>query len=347
MIMKLSEKMCGISTNVNVLRFIAAVFVIFSHSFYVATANEDPLSVFCNEQTGFGGVAVAIFFFLSGLYVTKSLYRKNDIKEYFKKRFVRIFPQLWVVVLLSVFVLGPILTKNTLAEYFSNKDTYVHLLNGLLIPIHNLPGVFGNNIYDATVNGSLWTLPVEFAAYCGLAFILIISKYLLKNEKHQKLLHLIATIILFGLFILLDAFVKSSFLITVLRPMIIFFMGALYCDYSNKIVLNVPVAITMLFILVIACKTSFLNYALIICLPYILATLVLGTPQTKFNGKILAISYEMYLFGWPIQQIITHVFGGQMNPYLNWIITMPIVIVLAYILYIAIEKLEKRTKKQQ
>ena len=342
--MKLSEKMNGISTNVNLLRFCAAVLVIFSHSFYVANDAQDPFSRFCGGQTNFGGIAVAVFFFLSGFYVTKSLYRKNDVKDYFKKRCIRIFPQLWVVVLLSAFVLGPTLTKNTMLEYFTDKSTYLYLLNGFLIPIHNLPGVFGGNAYDATINGSLWTLPVEFAAYCGLAFILLISKHIFKNEKHQRLLHLISTIALIIAFVVLNTYVKSEVLITALRPMIIFFIGVLYCDYSDKIVLNIPVATIMLAVVIMACKTSLLSYAMIICLPYIIVTFMLGTKQIKFNNKVLSTSYEMYLFGWPVQQITTHLFGGRMNPYLNWAITMPFVIILAYILFVAIEKVEKKIK---
>lgn len=339
--MRLSEKMNGFSTNINLLRFIAAIFVIFSHSFYVAASQEDPFSVFCNQQTNFGGVALAIFFFLSGFYVTKSLYKKNDVKEYFSKRCVRIFPQLWIVILLSVVILGPIFTSHTIGDYFCNKDTYLYLLNGFLIPIHNLPGVFGNNVYDITVNGPLWTMPVEFAAYCGLAIILILSKHILKNEKAQKVLHVICTFVLLVIFVMLDIFLKNDFLITVLRPMIIFFMGVLYCDYSEKITLSVPVAIFMLVITALACRIGMLNYALIIGLPYIIVTLMLGTKQITIDSKIFAVSYEMYLFGWPIQQIVTHFFGGEMNPYLNWIITMPIVIVLAYILFVIIEKIEK------
>ena len=341
MIMRLSEKMNGISTNINLLRFVAAIVVVFSHSFYVAASKEDPFSVFCNQQTNFGGVAVAIFFFLSGFYVTKSLYKENDVKEYLSKRCYRIFPQLWIVIIVSVFVLGPIFTSHTLGEYFSSKDTYSYFFNGVLIPMHNLPGVFENNIYGATVNGPLWTLPVEFVAYCGLAIMLIISKYVLKNEKAQKILHVICTCVLLVFFIMLDVFIKNTFFITVLRPVVIFFVGVLYCDYSEKVKLNIPVAFFMIAIMVVTCKMGMLSYALIICLPYVIVTLMLGTRQVKVDSKILAISYEMYLWGWPIQQIVTNLRGGEMNPYLNWIIAMPITIVLAFVLYLFIEKLEK------
>lgn len=277
--MRLSEKINGISINVNLLRFIAAFFVIFSHSFYVANSKEDPFSVFCNSQTNFGGIAVAIFFFLSGFYVTKSLYRENDVKTYLRKRCKRIFPQLWIVVLLSVFILGPMFTKYSLIEYFTNESTYLYFLNGFLLPVHNLPGVFVNNIYDATINGPLWTMPVEFAAYCVLAMILIVSKHILKNEKLQKVFHGLCLCVLFTMFVVLDLFKKNDFLITVMRPFVIFFEGVLFCDYSEKIKLSVPVAVAMIGIVLATCKLGGLNYALIVCLPYVVVTLTLGTKQ--------------------------------------------------------------------
>lgn len=338
--MKLSEKMYGISTNINLLRFCAAVCVIFSHSFYVAASQEDPFSVFCNKQTNFGGVAVAIFFFLSGFYVTKSLYKKNDVREYLSKRCVRIFPQLWIVVFLSIFVLGPIFTTYSLSEYFANGKTYLYFLNGILLPIHNLPGVFESNLYNATINGSLWTMPVEFGVYCVMAVVLVVSKYILKNEKLQKVLHVICVCVLIFVLIFLDVFINNEFLITVVRPVIIFFVGVLYYDYAGQIKLNMSIAFLMLFIMIVCCKIGFLNYALIICLPYVVVTFALGTKQIKFQSKILVISYEMYLLGWPIQQSIVQCFDGAMNPYLNCLLTLPIDIALAFCLYHFVEKVE-------
>ena len=340
--MKLSEKTNGISTNINLIRFIAAILVIFSHSFYVAASQEDPFVRFCNGQANLGGIAVAVFFFLSGFYVTKSLYKKNDVREYFSKRCVRIFPQLWGVVLLSVFVLGPIFTTYSLGEYFTDGSTYLYLLNGVLLPVHNLPGVFVHNVYDATVNGALWTLPIEFVAYCAIAVIFIASKCVFKKEKMQKVFHIICVCVLFALFVFLEVVVQNDFLITVVRPLILFFVGVLYCDYAEKIKLNLTIAIFMILIMGISCKIGLLNYALIICFPYIIMTFALAIKQVKLHSKIWNISYEIYLFGWPIQQMVTSCFGGSMNPYWNCLITVPIDIAFAFVLYNIIEKIEKR-----
>lgn len=344
--MKLSNRMNFVSSNVNILRLVAACFVILSHSFPLSTGQEDPLSAFSNGQVSFGGMAVAIFFFLSGFYVTKSLYRKNDVKEYMCKRCIRIFPQLWMVVFLSMFLLGPTISTYTLGEYFTHKTTYMYALNGILVPIHNLPGLFENNVYDATVNGPLWTMTVEFAAYIALAAILVVSKYVFKNEKLQKILHLIAFLTVFVAFVVLQTFVKNEFLITVVRPVVMFFVGVLYCDFAEKIKLNIPLAFVFLGVIIASCKMGILNYTMIVGLPYIVAVFTLGTRQIKAESKLLLISYEMYLFGWPIQQVIVQCFGGQMNPWLNCLITLPIDILLAYVLYNFVGKIEKRLRKK-
>jgi len=342
---KLTQRMDVISTNVNMLRFLAAILVIFSHSFYVANMQDDPLAKFCGMQTNLGGVAVAVFFFLSGFYVTKSLYKRNNVKEYLYKRCLRIFPQLWITIFLSVFVLGPILTTYSLNRYFMNGGTYLYLLNAILFPIHNLPGVFEGNIYDASVNGALWTLPVEFIAYCVLAVIMVISKKVLKKENSQKVFHIISIVVLLIVFVFVDVVLKNDFLITAMRPLIIFFVGVLYYDYAEKIKLCIPVACGMVLFMVFCCIIPLLNYALIFCLPYVIITFSLGMKQIRVK-EIVKISYEMYLLGWPIQQSVVCWFGGTMNPYLNFLIVLPIDIILGYILFACVEKVEKSAKSR-
>ena len=343
----LSEKMNGMSSNVNLLRFLAAMLVIFCHAFYVSASTEDPLSLFSKGQTNFGGLAVAIFFFLSGFYVTKSLYKTNTIKEFMWKRCMRIFPQLWIVIFITVFVLGPLVTQNSLSEYFSSKGTYAYLLNGILLPIHNLPGVFQLNVYDTTVNGPLWTLSVEFVAYCTVAVVMFLCKCVFKREKMQKLLHVICFICLIAVFIGVSVVIKSEFLITVIRPLIMFFVGVIYCDYAERIILNQWLATIAFLILFLGCYFGFLNYAMIVCLPYMIVTFMLGWKQTKWKLDIFMISYEMYLLGWPIQQCFVHLYGGQMNPYLNFALTLPIDILLAYILYKGIEVITRKVEKKR
>ena len=141
--------------------------VIYCHSFLFTYGQEhgDWLAGLTKGQINLGGIAVSVFFFYGGFLICKSLDRLQDGKKFFIARIKRIFPPLIVVVMLSAFVMGHMLTTLPLKQYFTEVGTYKYLLNGILIPVHTLPGVFENNVYGAAVNGSLWTLPIEFASY--------------------------------------------------------------------------------------------------------------------------------------------------------------------------------------
>lgn len=147
--------------SLDVLRLCAAWMVLFSHQFALLGMGE-PSFLGLNS---FGGAGVAIFFFLSGNLVWTSWVRDPHWGRYLARRALRIFPALWVVVALSVFVLGPLLTHLSLAEYFSSNETWRYLLNGLLMIKKGLAGVFDGNPLAHAVNGSLWTLPSEFMSY--------------------------------------------------------------------------------------------------------------------------------------------------------------------------------------
>jgi peptidoglycan/LPS O-acetylase OafA/YrhL len=77
-------------------------------------------------------------------------------------------------VLLSILVLGPVMTTLPLGEYFANPHTRGYLQNLWLHIVYYLPGVFEHLRVPNAVNGSLWSLPVEFlmciiVALLGLA----------------------------------------------------------------------------------------------------------------------------------------------------------------------------------
>lgn len=337
----LKDKLAMQSTNINLLRFVCALLVIVCHSYAITSNKEDFFSVFNGGQCNLGGLAVAVFFFLSGLYVTKSLEHSHSLKEFLKKRCVRIFPQLWIVVLLSVFVMGPLITTVAKKDYFISVDTYKYLLNGILLPIHNLPGCFMNQPY-ATVNGSLWTMPVEFAAYIVLAVVAWISQRMLRRipvQKKNVIMHIAVFAALILIFIVVEILDKNGFLSTVIRPVILFFEGTLFFDFKDKIKLSKPAGGLCAVLMLLLCKTPVFSFGLIILLPYTIVTFGLDTKQIKLRSSIWKISYEMYLLGWPIQQIVFYSANGTMSPVRNAIYAGCLDIVCAWFLYMLVEKL--------
>ena len=63
-------------------------------------------------------------------------------------------------------------------------------------------------------------------------------------------------------------------------------------------------------------------------LPYII--LSIGFNYDLHIPVLEDLSYEIYLYSFFIQQCVAACFGGQMNMYLNFIIALPIVLLLSY-----------------
>lgn len=174
--------------NFNLLRLIEACCVIFSHSFYI-TGNDaiEPVNVITHGAMEASAIGLVIFFFISGYFVTKSAHLSRSIQSFIKKRVFRIYPALVVCVLLSVFVLGAVLTELSAAAYFSNTETYKYLITASAIIVKmELPGVFQNTaFFQHAFNSSLWTISLEIKLYITLVLIIILSR-LIDRQKVFK-----------------------------------------------------------------------------------------------------------------------------------------------------------------
>lgn len=323
---------------VDLIKYIAAIMVILSHSHSLSNLSKDILSRNI-PGASLGSFAVAIFFSFSGYYIMKSIMTKGD-KNFVKKRAKRILPELMIVVLLTILIIGPIFTNLSLKEYFLNPKTYIYLLNSIMIPYHNLPGVFLNNIYGSTVNGALWTIPVEFACYIMLfmCYRLSISKKL----KGMTILFIISFICYFSLY-----YFKSTFLITTIRPIMVFMFSALLFFVDNKSSKGL-IAFSLIGIILLCMKNSICyDLCLIICLPIILVYI---SKNILVKNKVFAtlgkISYSMYLVGFVTQQSIISIYGGKMNPSINFILSALCATIIGFIInYFYEKKLKKLVDK--
>ena len=335
----LASNMRGISSNVNICRFIAALLVIICHAYPLTQNKNDLLYSYTNGQCNWGGMAIVVLFFFSGLYVTKSMMKRSNVGEYMKARCIRIFPPLILTVLLCVFVLGPIVTTLSVGEYFATPATYLYMLNGIMLPVHNLPGVFTNSIYAATVNGPLWTMPIEFACYVAL---LIFYKIYEKLGKKNWVLIAIAGVIgvgCCGLYFFVTSYMPgATILVSAIRPTIAFFMGVAYFVFKDRIVLDYRLGLLALVLVALAGMTPFFSVALVLLLPYAVTSLTLGTKQICKNAKIFELSYEMYLVGWPIQQVLICVLQWTSTPWMNFLVTIPIDLAVSWVIFQISEK---------
>ena len=322
--------------NLNIMRFLAAILVIISHSFPITNGTKeiDPLGIWTDGRLDFGGVAVSFFFVTGGFLIAGSSERKTKTKEFFIARCKRIFPSLVALCIICIFVVGGVFTTNTRYSYYTSIDTWKYLLNIVFVPVHFLPGVFSDNPYPGVVNGPLWTLPIEFCCYIACFVSYKLGFFNKKRYVFTIPLAFICAIVFFYLFY------QNPFMIRIVRSVILFYIGIGFYVYRNQIHLNYKVAIVavVLFVFLLYLKLSII--AMMFAFPYIvyyIAYGINGNYITKFGYKY-EISYGMYLWGWPVQQIIVE-FGGICSIwYGNAIVAIGLSVVLGFVNCVVIEK---------
>lgn len=172
--MTLADFTEGRDNNFHLIRAVAALAVLVTHSFAltVGSVNAEPL--YTTYGVTLGTFAVDIFFIVSGLLVTTSLLVRQSLIDFFWARLLRIYPALWVMLLLTVFGLGLWFTRLSASDYLTDRMTWSYLLKcGSLIfgVSYQLPGVFEHNAFRLAVNGSLWSMPREIQMYAGLVVL--------------------------------------------------------------------------------------------------------------------------------------------------------------------------------
>lgn len=321
------------TNNFDFLRFIAALLVIFSHAYPLSYGNNElePLFRLTDGKSTLGFISVGVFFVISGFLITQSYERTNNLFKYFLARILRIFPGLAFALLITTFVLGPIFTNTTVTEYFSDSSTYTYLSNITLLDFSpSLPGLFEGNSYGDIVNGSLWTLKYEFLAYIIVAF-LGISKLLKKK----------VVIVLFMLSFVLSYFpLTNSNIINEIPNLMRFFgAGMLLYLYRELIPLKSSYAFVSFLIVALSPLAGLFVEAFIIFGSYLTIYLAYTTKVRLYNfSKYGDVSYGLYIFAFPIQQIVTQLNGGSMNSFNNFFISSIFTIILAFISWHLVEK---------
>ncbi len=303
--------------NFGIMRLVGAVMVIWGHM-YVLTGQPTPMFMW-ESIHGFG---VAVFFVISGYLITKSWMRRPVFKEYIVKRIFRIFPALIACVLLTVFVVGPLMTSIPLREYFSSPLTWKYLLNGVLYINHLLPGVFENNIASSAVNGSLWCLPVEFLMYLVVPVYVGIGMKL--SAKSQRWYYGMITLFMILARVIWDTwfcgngiFVETSYFSQVIIGLIsntiriipYFFVGCLLAAGRLEKLLNIQIAVVAVMVAsaLFYLSTPFCYIAEYLLIPYVVLAFSMAEKPVLAVFNKRDISYGMFLSGHVIQQILIHI----------------------------------------
>jgi len=328
------------TNNFDFLRVLAALLIAFSHSYALLNRyNVEPFMLATHHRYDGSFIALGIFFAISGFLITKSVVHSGSLLQYAWKRFLRIQPLLIVVCLLSIFIIGPLFSNLNTASYFSNATTYTYLRN--IFPAtgiqFGLPGVFEHNLKENGVNGSLWTLIIEERLYVFTAIVFWL------HRKFKKTY--IALIVFYNLLYVWNNhvvyFSSSNFLNGQSAYYALLFLnaGLLYLsgyDFKNK---STGLSLFMACLLLGAALIfPAIGYFQLWFIPLAVILFSYRKLPTNKAGKWGDFTYGIYIFSFPVQQMLIAFTQGNLKPLQLFAYTVAICLPLAILSWHLLEK---------
>jgi peptidoglycan/LPS O-acetylase OafA/YrhL len=279
--------------------------------------------------------------------VTQSFEHTPNPLHFLAKRALRIFPGLLVATLVSAFVLGPLVTTLPLGTYLSRPEPYEYVLGNTLLDqtVHELPGVsFVENPVGIEINGSLWTLRLEFTMYLmvlglGMLRLLTVRVALVLLAFGVACLHfeMLDTLEKWGWFFQLLSgwgwlvgFFAAGMVLYKLRHTRIF-DGRVALLALAGLVSSVPLREFIPLFPVFGCYLA-LWLALNPHLPVI--------PVARFAD----LSYGLYIYGWPVEEAVMWLSGGRAAWWQVFLITLPAAAAIAFVSWHLVERPMLRLK---
>ncbi len=343
--MKLETYMKSRNNGFNFLRLMGALFVIYSHSYaiFYGTSTSSIHKDILMDTTGFGtlgDLGVNIFFIVSGLLITMSLINnKTKIKTFVMSRILRVYPAMFVMVIISLIVFYFISTQD-FKSFFTSSDTIKYFIknNTLLFGVFtNLEGIFEDN-YFKTVNGSLWTLPWEVRMYVVIFLIFFIF------PKYSKFITLfLATTISIYYYYLLTS--DTEFIHPSIRFLSLFLLGSTFFYFKDKVPLNKVyfiVIVVVLFLALYLRNHNLFNFFNVFLLPYFIIYIAYRFMFLKVFNNMGDYSYGIYIYSFPIQQFFVTID----IPFMTYVfLSCSITLCMAFLSWHLIEKKALSCKK--
>ena len=313
----------------NFVRLVLAAAVVLGHT--------TPLGGFSpNALTEISAIAVNGFFVLSGFLIAGSRMRLG-LGRYLWHRTLRIMPAFWVSLVVVALVIAPGAAVVS-GETWQLSSALTFITGNLSLEIHQwgIADTLQDVPYVGAWNGSLWTLQFEFLAYV-VAGLLLTSRLV---RRHLKLVLSLVTVLAAAAIAMaggpLD--VSSYFGVNSLRLGASFAAGMMLWAFRDSL----PRTTTLT---ALAGATSCVLYFTTPTLMYALAPLPLGYFLLSVGGSRRIrigstndISYGVYIYAFPVQQLLV-VLGGQHLGYVGlFIASLALTVPLAWLSWKLVER---------
>ncbi len=327
------------NNNFDFLRFLFALFVVISHAYPLSGGSETSQWIYqiTNGQIVLARIGLYGFFVISGFFIFKSLQRSKSLGNYYRKRFLRLFPGLSIVLVITVLCI-PFVYEGT-TPLITKPEFYTYLPYNLSLygfqPV--VSGVFDDNPYHS-INGSLWTIRYEFSLYIALSLLFFIRQKIIVIRS-------MIGVVFVGLLVIYNCYLNrlsGSSIFGMLGYEILdlgtfFVCGSLLAAFNFEKVKNVGFLLFGITAIIISFYFNFFDEIKHVVLS--ITILLIGfIPVPFFSnfGRIGDMSYGIYIYSFPVQQMLMHYF--KLNLYELMIHSTAISIFLGYFSWHLIEK---------
>lgn len=334
----------------NAWRLALATGVILSHSW--------PLS---GRQVSFApahqilrDVWVDGFFAISGFLITWSWFRHPRLRDYFCARGLRILPGLWVCLIVTAFVIAPIsvaMQGNSAAKLLLSRAPieYVVKNSAVLLVQQGIGGTPHGIPVPGLWDGPLWTLAWEVLCYIAVAGLGVAGVLRRRWFVPAALtLAVVWSAVLPPWSVFADLIeaqhriddpATAGLLVQAIaaRFVVMFLAGALLYQFRKAI----PARWSLVGLsVVIVLAASFLpNYRLVAAIPLAYAIIVSGALIHDRRLRLRTdLSYGVYIYAWPMQQLLVVCGLGILNPGVFAIVSAAVTLPLAAMSWVMVEK---------
>ena len=333
-----SERLAGKNDNsFDAIRLFLAILVVFEHSWFLTQNSYDaePLYVLTAGQTNSGALAVYMFFAISGFLVTRSWLLTGDVRRYLMKRIGRIVPGFLAATFIACILLAPLTARDATAFFAGQKWTPL-VAQALALRQINVSGILDGNPVQL-IHGTLWTIKIEFDCYLLTA---VVGSLGLLTPRRAWIVFLallaIFTIARAGAFQLptIDHGIASLLISSPdqwpsLFPF--FIAGSAFYIYRDSIPKQPVLFWASLLVVATSALTGGMYWALLLAGTYAVIWLALScSAGVSVFGRRADLSYGVYLYGWPVAQLLVYFSHQTLQPLPLFALTMAITFIFAY-----------------
>jgi len=341
------ERLDPSSNSLNALRLLLALVVILSHSWTLGGYGREPT---IGGETA-GTWAVFGFFVVSGYLITGSRLR-SDFGDYLQRRLVRIYPGFLVCLVVTAFVFAPIgywTANHTLHGFAMTAGSPINYILSNITLKMNTYAIAGTPIhtpYPGAWDGSLWSLYYEFICYLviGVAGGWALFR---RGPTVVAAMFIVASLGEFQVQRVMR-YAQNGDLVFILELAPFFLAGSLLYMVRDRIPCRAIIALASCAVIGIILLLNSRQLVVFCALPLSYLFLWLGvTLPLRRVGNRNDISYGVYIYGFPVSQLLAVLRVNRHGQFIDVALTMLLTIPLAAASWLIVERPAMRSARRR